>query len=179
MMIAVYVPCARVERRDLWFRLLAVMSALEIPCCLGGNFNEVKSSAERRGCVGDWGVCWSSSILYMMGGFVDLLAVRKVFTWYDSGSKGSRLDLFLVSAEWLDHFEGARLGGFLAFATLSCVTKPLEVRRHVKAAFEAHFSQPQVTNTFEPILLHGSLSGEYRDRLEQPFTFRGVEYGSK
>ncbi|KAK8497699.1 hypothetical protein V6N12_018817 [Hibiscus sabdariffa] len=74
---------------------------------------------------------------------------------------------------------GARLGGFLAFATLSCVTKPLEVRRHVKAAFEAHFSQPQVTNTFEPILLHGSLSGEYRDRLEQPFTFRGVEYGSK
>ncbi|KAK8973273.1 hypothetical protein V6N11_034371 [Hibiscus sabdariffa] len=90
-----------------WFggRDLGYLGSVQVCCRAGGNFNEVKSSAERRGCVGDWGVCWSSSILYMMGGFVDLLAVRKVFTWYDSGSKGSRLDLFLVSAEWLDHFE--------------------------------------------------------------------------
>ncbi|KAK8684060.1 hypothetical protein V6N13_040097 [Hibiscus sabdariffa] len=55
LMIAVYVPCVRSERHDLWERLLAVASAVEIPCCLGGDFNEVMNYAERRGCVGDRG----------------------------------------------------------------------------------------------------------------------------
>ncbi|KAK8558179.1 hypothetical protein V6N13_073852 [Hibiscus sabdariffa] len=51
----VYAPCVRSERHDLWERLLAVTSVVEIPCCLGGDFNEVTNNAEPRGCVGDRG----------------------------------------------------------------------------------------------------------------------------
>ncbi|KAK8701572.1 hypothetical protein V6N13_019959 [Hibiscus sabdariffa] len=40
------------------------------------------------------------------GGLLDLSALGKLFTWYGSRSKGSCLDHFLVSGEWLDRFEG-------------------------------------------------------------------------
>ncbi|KAL4333971.1 hypothetical protein GQ457_07G010370 [Hibiscus cannabinus] len=106
LMIAVYAPCIRSKRRDLWVRLLAVISAVEIPCCLGGDFNEVTNNAERRGCVGDWGGMLEFVGFIHDGGFLDMPAAGKVFTWYGSEAKGCRLDRFLVSTDWLDRFEG-------------------------------------------------------------------------
>ncbi|KAK8663360.1 hypothetical protein V6N13_083182 [Hibiscus sabdariffa] len=106
LMIAVYAPCVRSKRCNLWERLLAVASAVEIPCCLGGDFNEVTNYAERGGCVGDRGGMLEFVGFIHDGGFVDMSAAGKVFTWYGSKAKGCRLDRFLVSADWLDRFEG-------------------------------------------------------------------------
>ncbi|KAK8690716.1 hypothetical protein V6N13_074244 [Hibiscus sabdariffa] len=106
LMIAVYTPCVRSERRDLWEMLLAVASAVEIPCCLGGDFNEVTNYAERRGYVGDRGGMLEFVGFIHDGGFVDMPTAGKVFTWYGSKANVCRLDRFLVSADWLDRFEG-------------------------------------------------------------------------
>ncbi|KAK8659925.1 hypothetical protein V6N13_030115 [Hibiscus sabdariffa] len=40
-MVAVYAPFCIALRRELWVRLLEVICASWIPCCLGGDFNEV------------------------------------------------------------------------------------------------------------------------------------------
>ncbi|KAK9045904.1 hypothetical protein V6N11_051807 [Hibiscus sabdariffa] len=104
--IAVYAPCVCSERRDLWERLLAIASAVEIPCCLGGDFNEVTNYVECRGCVGDQGGMLEFVGFIHDGGFVDMPPAGKVFTWYGSKAKGCRLDRFLVSTDWLDQFEG-------------------------------------------------------------------------
>ncbi|KAK8691014.1 hypothetical protein V6N13_074535 [Hibiscus sabdariffa] len=77
-----------------------------IPCCLGGDFNEVTNYVERRGCVGDRGGMLEFVGFIHDGGFVDMPAAGKVFTWYGSKAKGCRLDRFLVSTDWLDRFEG-------------------------------------------------------------------------
>ncbi|KAK8713122.1 hypothetical protein V6N13_148347 [Hibiscus sabdariffa] len=113
LMIVVYAPCVRSKRRDLWERLLAVASAVEIPCCLGGDFNEVTNYAERRGCVGDRGGMLEFVGFIHDGGFVDIPTAGKVFTWYGSKAKGCRLDKFLVLADWLDRFEGLEQRNFL------------------------------------------------------------------
>ncbi|KAL4377797.1 hypothetical protein GQ457_02G030990 [Hibiscus cannabinus] len=70
LMIAVYASCVRSERLDFWERLLAVPSAVEIPCCLGGDFNEVTDYAEHRGCVGDRGGMLEFVGFIHDGGFV-------------------------------------------------------------------------------------------------------------
>ncbi|KAK8663157.1 hypothetical protein V6N13_025038 [Hibiscus sabdariffa] len=73
---------------------------------IGGDFNEVTSSAERHGCVGDRGGLLEFADIIHDGDFVDLPTTGKVFMWYGSSSKGCRLDRFLVSVEWSYHFEG-------------------------------------------------------------------------
>ncbi|KAL4352669.1 hypothetical protein GQ457_06G011490 [Hibiscus cannabinus] len=106
LMIVVYVLCVRSERRDLWVRLLAITSAVEVSCCLGGDFNKVTSNTEHHGCVGDRGGLLEFVSFIHDGGLVDFPTAGKVFTWYGSNDKGCRLDRFLVSADWLDQFEG-------------------------------------------------------------------------
>ncbi|KAL4332330.1 hypothetical protein GQ457_07G007660 [Hibiscus cannabinus] len=54
------------------------------------------------------------------------------------------------------------------------VTRPLEIRRYVSATFQSNFSQRRVTDTFEPLVLHGSISEVDRDRLELPFSVTEV-----
>ncbi|KAK8498190.1 hypothetical protein V6N12_067618 [Hibiscus sabdariffa] len=104
--IVVYALCTCLERPELWLRLLVVIGSTRVPCCLGGDFNEVTRSSEQRGCVGDRGGLFEFVEFINDGGFMDLLTLGKVFNWNCSRSKWSRLDHFLVSTEWLDQFEG-------------------------------------------------------------------------
>ncbi|KAK8671227.1 hypothetical protein V6N13_037828 [Hibiscus sabdariffa] len=104
--MVVYAPYVIALRLELWVNLLELTRAARIPGCLRGDFNDVKMVVECRGCVDDSGGMADFVSFINDGGFVDFPASGKLLMWFGSGSKGCRLDRFLLSAEWVDKFGG-------------------------------------------------------------------------
>lgn len=116
----VYGSCSDGDRRLLWEDLLAVKDRWDGPWCIGGDFNVVRFPHER-----------SSSRVYSQAmvefndfintaELVDLPLTGGDFTWFrgGDGNQHSRIDSFLVSADWEDHFNS------LVFPKLLQITSP-------------------------------------------------------
>ncbi|KAL7186017.1 hypothetical protein ACSBR2_027885 [Camellia fascicularis] len=76
------------------------------PWCIGGDFNEVRAVAERKGCImRDGGMNEFNDFLNTLE-LVDVPMIGRKHTWCNSqeGERWSRLDRFLVSPEWLAWF---------------------------------------------------------------------------
>ena len=104
----VYSPFTKVERECLWEEFGAIRGLWEDPWCLGGDFNitflQREKSSQRR-------------ITSEMRRFADMVDELRLvdfplqggeFTWSGGPNNQSwaRLDRFLVSSSWLDHFNG-------------------------------------------------------------------------
>ncbi|KAK8691226.1 hypothetical protein V6N13_074744 [Hibiscus sabdariffa] len=61
---------------------------------------------QRRRCVGNKRGMASFVSFVEEAGFLDLLTPGKAFTWFGIGLRASRLDRFLVSPPWVEHFRG-------------------------------------------------------------------------
>ena len=104
----VYGPFTKEERECLWEEFGAIREIWEDPWCLEGDFNITLFQRERsrQGTITSTMRRFAQIIDEL--GLVDLPLQGGVFTW----SKGlnnqswARLDKFLVSPSWLDHFSG-------------------------------------------------------------------------
>ncbi|XP_039070033.1 uncharacterized protein LOC120216767 [Hibiscus syriacus] len=105
-LVNVYGPNVPGERKDFFEILNAVITDLNSPIILGGDFNVVRSDDERVG------VCDHLGGMNMFEDFIstwDLVEVPNVgsqFTWFRGGMNvaASRLDRFLVSVEIVSLF---------------------------------------------------------------------------
>lgn len=97
--VNVYAPNEVVNRRVLWDELLSLKRNSSFPWCMGGDFNEIKSINERKGCnrmergMRDFVDFCNSMEL------IDIPMVGRKFTWtnYQDQAILSRLDRFLLS----------------------------------------------------------------------------------
>ncbi|XP_045791609.1 uncharacterized protein LOC123886326 [Trifolium pratense] len=99
--VNIYSPCSLSGKRKLWKDLLDFKSNNDIgEWCLGGDFNAISKSGERRGC-GSTGISSErTEFSAFMDDFevVDIQVLRKKSMWLNSdGSVMSRLDRFLLS----------------------------------------------------------------------------------
>lgn len=92
--------------------LIQLKNYFQVPWCLGGDFNEVKSNGERVGCLrNDRGMRDFNDFINAMEAH-DLPMAGRRFTWtnfQDNGAQ-SRLDRFLLSQGWLDNFKVVQWG---------------------------------------------------------------------
>ncbi|XVF10808.1 hypothetical protein REPUB_Repub07fG0215400 [Reevesia pubescens] len=73
-------------------------------CCIAGDFNTVRNVYEIRGCVYEGVRIQDFNNFINEGELVDLLLLGSKFTWFNSGSKMSRIDRFLVDMGWVLKF---------------------------------------------------------------------------
>jgi exonuclease III len=102
----VYGPNLDVDRFILWDELAGVRSWWGVPWCIGGDFNVVRFPSEklRAGRLTRAMTTFSDFIAEL--GLIDLPLLEGQFTWsnnQDPPSK-SRIDRFLLSSDWEDHF---------------------------------------------------------------------------
>jgi endonuclease/exonuclease/phosphatase family metal-dependent hydrolase len=116
VIINVYAPCHLQAKKALWVDLLVALKVYETDhICVSGDFNSVRSGAERKG-VRDGG-CWSEdtrlfNVLVENSGLVDLPLLGRKFTWVQpNGNCMSRLDRVLVSEGWLVEWGSVTLWG--------------------------------------------------------------------
>ena len=105
----VYGPQARTDKLRFWEELRLIKDKWSGPWCVGGDFNEILYPHERSS-----GVSPSNSIEEFHNfinscALVDLPLQGGDFAWSRSGEvpASSRLDRFLISLEWEDHFNDA------------------------------------------------------------------------
>ncbi|XP_028083239.1 uncharacterized protein LOC114284511 [Camellia sinensis] len=106
VVVNVYAPNDRSVRRNLWKTLGNLKPKFSKPWCIGGDFNEVKSVAERKGCIRrDGGMNGFNDFINTLE-LMDVPMIGKKYTWCNSqgGERWSRLDRFLVNPEWLEWF---------------------------------------------------------------------------
>ncbi|KAL4569231.1 hypothetical protein LXL04_024866 [Taraxacum kok-saghyz] len=106
-MINVYAPEDNGKKKELWAFLLLTMRRVGGMCILMGDFNVVRTAAERLGSV----FCATSAEAFndfvYSAGVADIPLGGRRFTRVDrSGAKMSRLDRFLVSESSLDVVPG-------------------------------------------------------------------------
>ena len=108
----VYDPVVGAERTNFLNEIASVAFKWELPWCVGGDFNVVRYPEER------WVNHGVSCAMRNFNGVINDLQLLDLpmqggdVTW-SNGSSGSRLDRFLVSGEWEEHFSNAtqtRLG---------------------------------------------------------------------
>lgn len=102
--------------------LSAVAFRWDVPWCVGGDFNVVRFPHERWGCT---------SISRNMRRFSDLIGDLELidpplsgsfFTWYGAQEPRcmSRIDRFLFSASWEEHFPNVAQFLFLGLSRIIC-----------------------------------------------------------
>ena len=102
----VYGPCGVGSSRVLWNELENVRTRWNLPWCVGGDFNVVRFSTERRGgCPITRDMVRFSSFVERCS-LIDLDLVGAQFTFSNGHSvpSMSRIDRFLISPEWEAHF---------------------------------------------------------------------------
>lgn len=102
----VYAPNADAERREFLNEVHAIISESDIPWCIAGDFNVVKSVEENIGLSFNQYAAADFVNFIDVCGFIDLPLVGGRFTWYSNWSPPtfSRLDRFLVSTDFLAKF---------------------------------------------------------------------------
>ncbi|XP_058220671.1 uncharacterized protein LOC131330923 [Rhododendron vialii] len=103
----VYAPNEVEDRRVLWDELLGLKGNSSTPWCIGGDFNEISSISERKGCQRlERGMKEFLEFFNSME-LLDIPMIGRKFTWtnYQDHAILSRLDRFLISQQWLDSFK--------------------------------------------------------------------------
>ncbi|KAK8628020.1 hypothetical protein V6N13_063732 [Hibiscus sabdariffa] len=104
--LGMYAPCNVEGQCALWNDIRRIVQAGRHPWCIVGDFNVVRTVEERQGMVSlARGMCEFNEFIEDLD-LVDLPLKGHRFTWFGSGNKCSRLDRFLLSVEWLEHFPG-------------------------------------------------------------------------
>jgi hypothetical protein len=102
----VYGPNDDGDRRVLWDELAGLMSWWEMPWCIGGDFNVVRFPSERSGDL-SYSVAMAKILDFIfVQGLVDIPLVGGQFTWSNNQEEQiwSRIDRFLLSPEWEEHY---------------------------------------------------------------------------
>jgi hypothetical protein len=88
----------------MWDELLGVHHWWEVPWCVGGDFNVVRSPSERLGAAGYSSSMIDFSDFISINGLVDIPMAGGSFTWSNNRetTSMSRLDRFLFTTDWGD-----------------------------------------------------------------------------
>ena len=106
MFTDVYGPVLNEERECFWNELSDIRGLWNDPWCVGGDFNVVRFSRERRNCFR------SSGSMRLFQEVIEDLELKDLplfsgsFTWCGGLNKrlAFKLDRLLVSNDWEDHF---------------------------------------------------------------------------
>ena len=101
-----YGPVIGSEKEDFWEELRAIRGLWEDPWCIGGDFNIVRFLKERRNAPRLTTEMRRFSEVIRDLGLRDFPLTGGHFTWIGglNSQAASRLDHFLVSDQWKDHF---------------------------------------------------------------------------
>ena len=102
----VYGPVISSEKEDFWEELSAIRGLWEDPWCLGGDFNAVRFPEERRNSLRLTTEMRRFSEVIGELGLKELPLAGGPYTWIGglNSQAASRLDRFLFSDQWEDHF---------------------------------------------------------------------------
>ena len=94
------------EKEDFWEELGAIRGLWEDPWCIGGDFNTVRFLKERRNAPRLIAEMRRFSEVIGELGLRDFPLAGGPFTWIGglNSQTASRLDRFLISDQWEDHF---------------------------------------------------------------------------
>ncbi|PWA94690.1 cytochrome P450 [Artemisia annua] len=110
LMIIVYAPQSQAKKARLWSDLTNLILEHDNLTIVMGDFNEVRSSAERMGSVFDQNGALKFNEFIANTGLMDLPLGRKRFTRINKhGSKLSKLDRIMVSGHYIDKWPQANL----------------------------------------------------------------------
>ncbi|XP_077242503.1 uncharacterized protein LOC143883018 [Tasmannia lanceolata] len=96
----VYGPVQRADKEVFWSGLGRIRGLCSYPWCIGGDFNEIKSIGERVGCNRINQGMRSFANFIADNELIDLPLSGSAFIW-SRGESRSRLDRFLIGAEWM------------------------------------------------------------------------------
>ena len=102
----VYGPNIDRERGFFWDELSGIISWWEAPWCIGGDFNVVRFPSEKSGVAAFTASTHDFSDFIGEFGLLDTPLEGGKFTWSNNREyvSMSRIDRFLFSPEWVDHF---------------------------------------------------------------------------
>ncbi|RVX04892.1 hypothetical protein CK203_019123 [Vitis vinifera] len=102
----VYGPVMGSEKEDFWEELGAIRGLWEDPWCIGGDFNAIRFPEERRNASRLTAEMRRFSEVIGELGLRDFPLAEGPFTWIGglNSQAASRLDRFLISDQWEDHF---------------------------------------------------------------------------
>ncbi|XP_028078606.1 uncharacterized protein LOC114280437 [Camellia sinensis] len=121
VIINVYGSNEVAKRKETWDVLVRLKSNFLGPCCMGGDFNEIKNISERIGCSRrDRGMRDFNNMIAQLE-LIDIPMLGKKFTWCNSQvrEKWSRIDRFLLNYEWVQNFS-FKLWGLPRFLSDHC-----------------------------------------------------------
>lgn len=107
VLINIYAPNDVDRRNHVWKVLSNLKPEFSVPWCIRGDFNEIRSIRERKGCIRvDRGIRTFNEFIEELELF-DLPMQGRQFTWSNSSDRGkwSRIDRILLSVEWLERFK--------------------------------------------------------------------------
>lgn len=101
----VYVLVCPYEREDFWLDLYEIRALWNIPWCLGGNFNAIRFSQEKRGGSRNTRTMRAFNAFVNACALMDLPLLNVRYTWCNllATPSCSRLDRYLLSHDWLYH----------------------------------------------------------------------------
>ncbi|GJZ38657.1 RNA-directed DNA polymerase, eukaryota [Tanacetum coccineum] len=105
LIISVYAPQPRVEKRLLWNYISSLITHWQGDALVLGDFNEVRNTEERRGSVFNLYGAADFNEFISSSGLIDIMLEGYSFTWsHPSACKMSKLDRFLVTEGFLSVF---------------------------------------------------------------------------
>ncbi|XP_028061534.1 uncharacterized protein LOC114264968 [Camellia sinensis] len=105
-LLNIYAPNEMGARGEFWERLVNLKNEFPKPWCIAGDFNEIRSIGEKKGCSRrDKGMKELNEFIDKCE-VVDLPLLDRKFTWCNStdGEKWSRIDRVLVDPSWHEVF---------------------------------------------------------------------------
>jgi exonuclease III len=102
----VYGPNRDDSRSELWAELVEVRNQWSQPWCIFGDFNVVRFSSERRGCVRVTPAMEEFSDFIDGFNLIDLPLNGGLYSWCNGAANPSmsRIDRVLVSTDWEEHY---------------------------------------------------------------------------
>ena len=91
------------EKRLMWEELASLYSWWNLPWCVGGDLNAIRFHSECLGAENFTQVMHNLSNFISINGLMDIPMEGGSYTWSNSLS-GSRIDRFLFSLEWEEHY---------------------------------------------------------------------------
>ncbi|GKV46541.1 hypothetical protein SLEP1_g53515 [Rubroshorea leprosula] len=111
-LINIYSPCTLVGKRELWEELGNLINRRKGRWCLGGDFNAVTKVEERAGCKDTTTEMNEFNSFIQDAGLIDLALIGRKYTWYSSnGRQMSRIDRFLINADWFEKWSDMKQWG--------------------------------------------------------------------
>ncbi|GKB21075.1 putative RNA-directed DNA polymerase, partial [Tanacetum coccineum] len=106
--ICIYGPQSSHQKEALWAELSSLMASSDGVWVWLGDFNVVRSASERARSVFEVKEAFDFNNFISSMGFHDFQMGGSCFTWFNmSGSKMSKVDRFLVSSNFFEHWENA------------------------------------------------------------------------